>query len=80
MKIINRARRAAQSEDENEKTDEVWQKINELGDEHRHVIYLRFAGQLSYDDIAQTLGIPVGTVRSRLHRAIKVLQEGLRAS
>jgi len=40
-----------------------------LSDEHRQVIVLRELQQMSYDEIAETLKIPRGTVESRLHRA-----------
>jgi RNA polymerase sigma-70 factor (ECF subfamily) len=40
-----------------------------LSEEHRQVIVLRELQQMSYDEIAQTLKIPRGTVESRLHRA-----------
>ncbi len=37
----------------------------------RDVLLLVAWGDLSYEEVAQALGIPVGTVRSRLHRARK---------
>jgi RNA polymerase sigma-70 factor, ECF subfamily len=37
--------------------------------EYRQVIVLRHFGELNYDDIASTLGVPVSTVKSRLHTA-----------
>lgn len=43
--------------------------LPELDDEAREVLLLRDAEQLSYEDIAEVLEVPVGTVRSRLHRA-----------
>lgn len=43
--------------------------LADLDDEAREVVLLRDAEQLSYDDIATILDVPVGTVRSRLHRA-----------
>jgi len=43
--------------------------LRELSAEHREVIVLRELQQLSYDEIAQVLRIPRGTVESRLHRA-----------
>lgn len=41
----------------------------ELDDEAREVLLLRDAESLSYEDIASILDVPVGTIRSRLHRA-----------
>lgn len=43
--------------------------LTELDDEAREVLLLRDAEHLSYDDIAEVLEVPIGTVRSRLHRA-----------
>jgi len=40
----------------------------------REILDLRFAQDLSYAEIAEVLGIPVGTVRSRLHNAIAQLR------
>ncbi len=43
----------------------------------REILDLRFKHDLSYAEIAEAIGIPVGTVRSRLHNAIEVLRERL---
>jgi RNA polymerase sigma-70 factor, ECF subfamily len=48
-----------------------------LPEEYRVVATLYFVGDLSYEEIARSAGIPVGTVRSRLHRGRKILQQGL---
>jgi RNA polymerase sigma-70 factor (ECF subfamily) len=48
--------------------------LAELGPDHREVLVLRFLDDLSYDDIARVVGVPVGTVRSRLHLAKKALR------
>ncbi|MCC8479891.1 RNA polymerase subunit sigma-70 [Streptomyces sp. CS149] len=47
---------------------------------HRDVLLLVAWGDLSYEETAQALGIPVGTVRSRLHRARGKLREALGGS
>ena len=46
-----------------------------LEDRLREVLTLRLAGELSYAEIAEALGIPIGTVRSRLHAAVGALRE-----
>lgn len=46
-----------------------------LGDEHREVILLRFAGQMTLEEIAESLSIPKGTVKSRLHNALRKLRD-----
>jgi len=43
--------------------------IQQLPEDHRQVVLLREVEGMSYDEIAQTLGIPRGTVESRIHRA-----------
>lgn len=40
----------------------------------REILDLRFAQDLSYAEMAEVLGIPAGTVRSRLHNAIAQLR------
>jgi RNA polymerase sigma-70 factor (ECF subfamily) len=57
-----------------EKVDEA---IARLPDEYRVVSTLYFIEDMTYEDIAQALGCPVGTVRSRLHRGRKMLQKAL---
>ena len=43
----------------------------------REVLDLRFQHDLSYAEIAEALGVPIGTVRSRLHNALELLRERL---
>ena len=42
--------------------------------DHRMVVVLRFAADLSVDEIAQRIGVPSGTVKSRLHYALRALR------
>ena len=51
--------------------------IDGLPDEFRMPAFLCFIDELSYSEIADVLGCPVGTVRSRLHRGRKLLQKSL---
>jgi len=53
--------------------------LAELAPEHQAVLALRAADDMSYDEIARTLGIPAGTVMSRLARARLALKERLKA-
>lgn len=52
--------------------------LDELGPEHRAVVILKDFDGRRYEEIAALLEIPVGTVRSRLHRARAELRERLR--
>src|SRR5437764_600253 len=57
----------------------VQEGLSALAPDHRAVIVMKEYDGLHYDEIAATLGIPVGTVRSRLHRARCELKERLRS-
>ncbi|MFO0842838.1 MAG: sigma-70 family RNA polymerase sigma factor [Gemmataceae bacterium] len=45
-----------------------------LPPEQREVVVLRYVQGMTYDDIAAVVGVPVGTVRSRLHYAKRALR------
>ncbi len=47
---------------------------------HRDVLLLVAWGGLGYEEVAQALGVPIGTVRSRLHRGRSKLREALGGS
>jgi len=53
---------------------EVGELMAGLSPKQREIINLRFVDDLALGDIAETLGIPVGTVKSRLHGAIRELR------
>lgn len=57
----------------------LWRAVNRLPDIQRMVVVLRYQGDLSYEEIAQVLGVPVGTVKSRLHQAHQALRGWLKA-
>ena len=52
--------------------------IGELRPVYREVVVLRFQEELSYDEIAEVTGLPLGTVKTFIHRARKELAELLR--
>jgi RNA polymerase sigma-70 factor, ECF subfamily len=58
--------------------DEVVRAVDELPEEFREVLVLSDMEGLPYADIATSLAIPVGTVKSRLFRARRILQGRLR--
>ena len=60
--------------------DEVAGAVARLVPEHRIVIVLRFWQDLALDQIADRLGVPLGTVKSRLHYALRALGTELRRS
>lgn len=57
--------------------DEISKAITELPEDFRTVIILSDIEGFTYDEIADFVDIPVGTVRSRLHRARKMLYSQL---
>jgi RNA polymerase sigma-70 factor (ECF subfamily) len=54
---------------------EVREAIDELNDISKQVIHLVYFQGMKYSEAAETLDIPIGTVRSRLHMAVRKLQE-----
>jgi len=54
-----------------EDQDLVRQELRKLPEHHRSVLMLRFVEGMSYDQIANTLGCSIGTVKSRIHYGLK---------
>ncbi|TWT44618.1 ECF RNA polymerase sigma factor SigL [Phycisphaerae bacterium RAS1] len=65
--------------DRRETAEQVWAAIERLPTEMRETLELRLRDDLSYAEIAVVLEIPVGTVRSRLHHAVRKLRGELEA-
>ena len=55
--------------EQQERVEMVRRALDQLPDEHRSVLIMREMDGCTYESIAEILGLPVGTVRSRLHRA-----------
>jgi RNA polymerase sigma-70 factor, ECF subfamily len=60
-----------------EERRQVFRALGELNEEQRLVILLRYVEGLTPKQIAERLGEPRGTVRSRLHHALATLQSAL---
>lgn len=58
-----------------EQRDELRQLVSGLPPKLRSVIVLRYYGECSYDEIASALGIPLGTAKSRHHKALRKLRQ-----
>jgi RNA polymerase sigma-70 factor, ECF subfamily len=54
--------------------------VRRLTPQHRLALRLREIEDMSYDDMSRVLGVPVGTVRSRLHNARAALARALAES
>ena len=57
--------------------DEITRALNSLAIDFRTVIILSDLEGFTYEEMAKILDIPIGTVRSRLHRARNLLREKL---
>jgi RNA polymerase sigma-70 factor (ECF subfamily) len=57
--------------------DEITNALNSLDVDFRTVIILCDLEGFTYEEMAKILDIPIGTVRSRLHRARNLLKEKL---
>lgn len=58
--------------------EEEWEALlRQLPEKLMAVVTLRYIGELSLVEIAETLKIPVGTVKSRLHKALKIMRKKL---
>ena len=55
----------------------LWQALERLGEDHREIIVLKELEGFRYGEIANILGIPEGTVASRLFHARRALAEAL---
>jgi RNA polymerase sigma-70 factor (ECF subfamily) len=66
-----------QAYDENNLDPEIQAALDALPPDFRVAVVLCDLEQLSYEEIAATLGIKVGTVRSRIHRGRVLLREAL---
>ena len=59
--------------------DQLERAFRRLSVEHRAVVVLHYYLDLSIDEIADTIGLPAGTVKSRVHHAMRGLRAALDA-
>jgi RNA polymerase sigma-70 factor (ECF subfamily) len=67
----------AEAAEQKEIQDRVQQALNSLEQDDAMIILLRDLQDVSYEEVARILEIPVGTVKSRLHRARQALKSRL---
>jgi RNA polymerase sigma-70 factor (ECF subfamily) len=60
-----------------EEVEKVWQTVRRLSPNQREVFVLRFSEEMGLDEIAQTLDMEVGTVKSHLSRALTAVRKRL---
>ncbi|MEM7139488.1 MAG: RNA polymerase sigma factor [Actinomycetota bacterium] len=58
--------------------DELWVAMEKLDEDARALIVLKEVDDLSYEEIAQTLDLPLPTVKTRLFRARKALKDAMK--
>ena len=60
---------------EHASTDEVEKLIEDLPEEQRETVWLRFVDGLDLKEIADAMEVPLGTVKSRLHAALGAIRQ-----
>lgn len=63
-----------------ERRQGIWDAVAELSEHQQHAIVLRYAEGLSYQEIAEVMGCPAGTIKSRLHHGLTALKNKLGTS
>jgi RNA polymerase sigma-70 factor, ECF subfamily len=67
--------RPGQALEQAEQEKRIQQALARLSAEHRAVLVMKDMQGQKYEDMAEVLGVPIGTIRSRLHRARLELRE-----
>jgi RNA polymerase sigma-70 factor (ECF subfamily) len=66
-----------QESERNERCSEIETVVQLLPHAYRELIVLRHSHDLSYDEIAEVTGLPLGTVKNRLFRAREAMRDQL---
>jgi RNA polymerase sigma-70 factor (ECF subfamily) len=79
QEIVLESRRLTpeQESERNERCSEIETVVQLLPHAYRELIVLRHSHDLSYDEIAEVTGLPLGTVKNRLFRAREAMREQL---
>jgi RNA polymerase sigma factor (sigma-70 family) len=79
LRLLNDDAAIVDSSEQSADRDRLERGFRRLSVAHRAVIVLHLEIGLSYEELAATLQIPVGTARSRLHYALRVMRSALEA-
>jgi RNA polymerase sigma-70 factor (ECF subfamily) len=63
-----------------EKTEQVQQALEKLSANQRAIFLMRFADEMDLSEIAETIKMPINTVKTHLHRALKAVRAQVGAS
>jgi RNA polymerase sigma-70 factor (ECF subfamily) len=75
---VDRQNNPTQHLEQEERCRQVRRALTQLSEEHRSILVLREIDGCCYETIADILDLPIGTVRSRLHRARLQMREQLK--
>jgi RNA polymerase sigma-70 factor (ECF subfamily) len=56
-------------------SNELVAVLKVLPDELREILLMKYIDEMSQEEIAEALNVPLGTVKSRLHRALQILRD-----
>ncbi len=74
LQIESAGRSPEQDREISEWRTEIGEVVKRLPDAYKQLILLRHANDLSYDEIAEVTGLPLGTVKNRLFRAREMMR------
>ena len=75
MTVESRRLTPEQESERNERCSEIETVVQMLPASYRELIVLRHSNDLSYDEIAEVTGLPLGTVKNRLFRAREAMRD-----
>ena len=73
--IASKALTPEQETERGERRAEIEEVVRQLAPAYRELIVLRHSHDLSYDEIAEVTGLPLGTVKNRIFRAREAMRE-----
>jgi RNA polymerase sigma-70 factor, ECF subfamily len=75
LPVMSRKLSPEQESEKEERRAEIERVVRQLPSVYRELIILRHQHDLSYDEIAEVMGLPLGTVKNRLFRARELMRQ-----